>query len=163
MKRLVSLALAAAMALTLTACGGGEQSAGSSQAPEFQVQDAMDAMLEKIGSDDLMELGESDMLDFFGIQAEDMEQFAAVTSAAGITAKEIILVKAAGEDAAQSVQEQLDKRLTNRMAEFKDYLPDQYDIVSQSQVRRDGVYVALIISDQQEELGEIYQGFLDGK
>ena len=159
MKRLISLVLAAVMVLSLSACGGKKESSG----PDFQVQDAMDAMLEHIGADDMMTLSGEDMLDFYGIKAQDMEQFSAAITSTGISAKEIVLVKAVGEDAAQRVQEQLDKRVANRMAEFENYLPDQFDIVANhSQVSRDGVYVSLIISSDLENLSKIYSGFLKG-
>lgn len=160
MKRLVSLALAAVIALSLFACGGNKNASG----PDFQVQDAMSAMLERAGADDMMTLSEKDMLDFYGIKGEDMEQFSAAITSTGVSAKEIVLVKAADEDAAQRIQEQLDKRVTNRMAEFENYLPDQFDIVANhSQVSRDGVYVSLIISSRLEDLSKIYSGFLNGQ
>ena len=160
MKRLISLALVAAMVVGLAACGGNKELSG----PDFRVQDAMDAMLERAGADEMMTLNEGDMLDFYGIRAEDMEQFAAAVTSAGISAKEIVLVKAAGEDAAQRVQEQLNKRVSNRMAEFENYLPDQFDIAANhSRVSRDGVYVSLIISGELEDLSKIYSGFLNGK
>ena len=159
MKRLTSLILAAVTVLGLSACGGGKKASG----PDFQVQDAMDAMLERAGADGMMTLSEGDMLDFYGIRAEDMEQFSAVVTSTGISAKEIVLVKAAGEDAARRVQKQLDKRVANRMAEFENYLPDQFDIAANhSRVSRDGVYVSLIISGELEDLSEIYSGFLSG-
>ena len=159
MKKLIFLALAAAMVLGLSACGGS----GNTSGPDFQVRDAMDAMLELAGADDMMTLSEGDMLDYYGIKAEDMEQFSAVINSTGISAKEIVLVKATGEEAAKSVQEQLDKRVTNRMAEFENYLPYQFDIAANhSQVRRDGVYVSLIISGELEDLNKIYSGFLNG-
>ena len=159
MKKLISLALAAVLVLSLAACGGNRESSG----PDFQVQDAMDAMLEWVGADDMMALSEGDMLDFYGIRAEDMEQFAAAVTSTGISAKEIVLVKAADEEAARRVQERLDKRVANRMAEFKNYLPDQFDIVANhSRVSRDGVYVSLIISSELEALSQIYSKFLNG-
>ena len=160
MKRLIFPVLAAVMILGLAACGGNKESSGA----DFQVQDAMDAMLERAGADDMMTLSERDMLEFYGIRAEDMEQFSAAITFTGISAKEIVLVKAADEDAAQRVLERLDKRVANRMAEFKNYLPDQFDIIANhSQVSRDGVYVSLIISDELEELSKIYSGFLNGE
>lgn len=159
MKKLISLVLAAAVVLGLSACG----TSGKASGPDFQVRDAMDAMLELAGADDMMFLSDGDMLDYYGIKAEDMEQFSAAISSTGISAKEIVLVKAAGEDAAKSIQKQLDKRVANRMAEFENYLPYQFDIAANySQVRRDGVYVSLIISSELEGLNNIYSGYLSG-
>ena len=159
MKKYICLAVSAVLLLALAACSGGEKGKNA----DFQVQDAMDAMLEKAPIDDPLTLGESDMLDFFGIQSDSMEQFAAVTCSNGISAQEIVLVKATDEDSAKAVEEKLQNRLDSRKAEAKDYLPDQYAILEECEVKRDGVYVRLIISPEAQALVDIYQGYLNGK
>ncbi len=159
MKKYICLAVSAMLLLVLAACSGGEEG----KTADFQVQDAMDAMLEKAPIDDPLTLGEGDMLDFFGIQSDSMEQFAAVTCSNGISAQEIVLVKATDEDSAKTVEEKLQNRLDSRRAEAKDYLPDQYAILEQCEVKRDGVYVRLIISPEAEALVDIYQSYLSEK
>lgn len=159
MKKYIYLVLSAVLLLALASCSGGKEEKDA----DFQVQDAMDAMLAQAPVDDPLTLGESDMLDFFGIQSGDMEQFAAVTCANGISAQEIVLVKAADENSAKTVEEKLQNRLDSRRAEAKDYLPDQYAIMEQCQVKRDGLYVRLIISPEEKTLAEIYEGYLSGK
>lgn len=156
MKKMIAAALAAWMLLTLAACSGGSKTA------DFDVQAAMDDMLSAAPISDPLTLGESDMLDFYGIQGEDMESFAAVLCSTGISAQEIVLVEGSSEEGAKRVEEKLQSRLENRKSEFKDYLPDQYDIVSQCQVARDGLYVRMIIHPEAESLVEIYQGYLNG-
>lgn len=157
MKKYIYLAISAILVLALASCSG------KTAAADFQVQDAMDDMLAAAPIDDPLTLSEGDMLDFFGIQADSMEQFAAVTCANGISAQEIVLVKAKDEDSAKTVEEKLQNRLDSRKAEAENYLPDQFAIMDQCQVKRDGVYVRLIISPEEEALAEIYQGYLDGK
>lgn len=151
------LSLALLMLLGISACGGGKQAAA-----DLDVKAVMADMLAKYPIQDGMELNESDMLNFYGIQAEDMEAFAADLAADGITANEIVLVKAKDEDSAKNVETKLQSRLDARRNELNGYLPDQYEIVEKSEVKRDGVYVRLIISPQQDQLVELYNSYLNG-
>lgn len=151
----VLLSLAAVMLLGVSACGGKQATA------DMDVKAVMADMLAKYPIQDGMELSESDMLNFYGIQAEDMEAFAADLASDGITANEIVLVKAKDEDSAKNVETKLQSRLDARRNELNGYLPDQYAIVEKSEVKRDGVYVRLIISPQQDELVDLYNSYLN--
>lgn len=150
------LSLAALMMLGAAACGGKQAAA------DLDVKAVMADMLAKYPIENGMELGESDMLNFYGIPADGMEAFAADLAADGITANEIVLVKAKDEDSAKEVETKLQNRLDARRNELNGYLPDQYEIVEKSEVKRDGVYVRLIISPEQEALVEMYNGYLNG-
>ena len=121
MKKLIAMALAAVVALSVTACSGGED---KKEIDDFYVVAALQDMLTEVEFDDNLMLREEDMLDFFGIKAENMENFAAVACSNGISAQEIVLVKAADEDNAQIVEEKLNNRLNSRAAEAENYLPD---------------------------------------
>ena len=149
------LALTVVLALGAAACGGQKQA-------DLDVQEVMDAMLEQAPIEGGIALTQDDMLNFYGIKGEDMEAFAADLAADGITAKEIVLVKAPTEDSAKAVETKLQSRLDARRNEFSGYLPDQYAVVEKSEVKRDGVYVRLIISPQQGELVELYNRYLNG-
>ena len=99
------LALAVMMAVSAAGCSGGTKTA------DMDVAKVMDAMLEKAPIEGGIELSQDDMLNFYGIQSEDMEAFAANLAADGITAKEIVLVKAKDEDSAKTVESKLQSRL----------------------------------------------------
>ena len=157
MKRGMLMLLAAVMGLCLAACGGGEKAA------ELDVHAAMETLLAEAPIQEAMELTEADMLSFYGIEADQMADFAAVTCAMGIAADEIVIVKAADEDSAQAVEELLLQRLENRKSEFQNYLPDQYEVLTRGTVERDGVYVRLIVSPQSEALAERYSALLKGE
>lgn len=156
LRRALLLALAAMLALGAAACGGGKAQA------DLDVEQVMGALLERAPIEGGIQLTQDDMLNFYGIKSQDMETFSACLAADGITAKELVLVKAAGEDSAKEVEARLQSRLDARRNEFNGYLPDQYAVVEKSEVKRDGVYVRLIISPQQEELVELYNSYLNG-
>ena len=113
------LALAVMMAVSAAGCSGGTKTA------DMDVAKVMDAMLEKAPIEGGIELSQDDMLNFYGIQSEDMEAFAANLAADGITAKEIVLVKAKDEDSATTVEGKLQGRPGARRHQFHNYLPDQ--------------------------------------
>lgn len=159
MKKYIYMILAAAMTLSLTACSGGED---KKEFADFSVQTAMEDMLSQVPVDDPLTLVEGDMLDFFGISADSMEEFAAVTCANGISAQEIVLVKAVDEGKAETVAGQLTKRLEARAAELENYLPDEYAVVSECEVMQHGVYAAMIIHPEHEMMEELYMDYVIG-
>lgn len=129
----------------------------SSKAVEVDVPALMESMLTTAPIDDPLTLTESDMLDFYGIPAEHMTQFAATLCSNGISAQEIVLVETPDETTAAEVATRLQNRLEARMAESKDYLPDQYEIISGCEVVQNGCLVRLIIHPEAETLITLYQ------
>ncbi len=160
MKYGIRVLLACAMLLSLCACG--EQSEQpAKKLVNVSVQTVMDEMLTQVEIQDPLVLTEGDMLDFFGIKGENMAEFAAVTCANGISAQEVVLVKAVDEKNAEEIEEKLENRLENRKAEFENYLPDQYDILTECEVEQDGVYVCMILHPEHEKLEKLYDGYFD--
>lgn len=162
MRYAIRMLLTCSMLLSLCACGGqGEQP--SEKKADINVQTVMEEMLSQTEIQEPLVLSESDMLDFFGIKGEDMTEFAAVTCANGISAQEIVLVKARDEACAELIEEKLENRLENRKAEFENYLPDQYDILTQCEVEQDGVYVCMILHPEHEVLEKLYEDCFDNE
>ena len=74
----------------------------------------------------------------------------------GIKCEEVVLIEAVDSDAAKTVKEQLDKRMEAKLAQNKDYLPEQYAIIQKCSVEQDGNYVSMIVGAEHEKLTEIY-------
>lgn len=158
MKKYFAVVLAGALSLSLCACGGQKE-----EAAQFSVQTVMDDMMTQVTVDDPFVMNENDLLDFFGIKEGDLEEFAAVTCGNGISAQEIVLVKAVDEDSAETVQEKLDNRLESRAAQAKDYLPEEYEIIQACETTRHGVYVSMIVHPEHESLEELYLSYVNGE
>ena len=159
MKKCFVVVLAGALSLCLCACGGQKEP----EYAQFSVQTVMDDLMTQVTVDDPFVMNENDLLDFFGIQETDWEEFAAVTCGNGISAQEIVLVKAVDEDSAETVQEKLDDRLESRAAQAKDYLPEEYEIIQACETTRHGVYVSMIVHPEHEELEELYLAYVNGE
>lgn len=149
------LAMSVLLLLGITACGGVKTA-------EVDVAQVMEEMRKAHPIQGSLQLTDTDMLNFYGIDTDTLESYSAEMAADGITANEVVLVKAKDEESAKTVETKLQNRLDARRNEFKNYLPDQYAVVEKSEVKRDGVYVRLIMSPYQDELAELYDSRLKG-
>ena len=153
MKRMKFAALLLAGVMMLcTACSSSQPA----PAKEVDLPALMEEILQTAPIDDPLTLGESDMLDFYGIKAEQMKQFAAILNINGISAQEIVLIEAADDASAEEIMNKLSNRLSSREAESKDYLPDEYEIISQCEVVRNGTQLRMIIHANAKEAITIY-------
>lgn len=151
-KRISAGILAAVLVLFCAACAKEPSKPADTDLPAL-----MESMLTTAPIDDPLTLTEADMLDFYGISSEMMTQFAATLCSNGISAQEIVLVEATDEETAVQVAEQLQARRDSRLAESKDYLPDQYEIISACDVVQNGRLIRMIIHPQADTLIPLYQ------
>ena len=147
MKRLFSAFVILTMCVLLTACGAKEAKSAD-----------LAAVLGKFPmSGDMMSLTEEDMLDFYGISAEDMKQFAAAVNGTGIRCDEYVLIEAVDTDAAGRVKTALDNRYQEKLNQMDGYLPDEYAVIKACSVEQDGNYVTMIVAENAEKLTKLYQ------
>lgn len=151
MKKLFSLAMALVLALSLAACGQDSGSGKSADLPKV-----LETMKSEVGFSDVIELDEAGLKSNYGIEADDVKQFAALADASGIKCEEVVLIEATDSDAAKTVKEQLGKRMESKLAQNKDYLPEQYAIIKKCSVEQNGNYVSMIVGAEHEKLTQIY-------
>lgn len=151
-KILATLSLILALALCLTACGGGK-SASSGGSADLQ------AVLSEFKlSDEMMTLTLDDLNDvyFMGIDPDDVKQCAAAIHSSGINCDEIIMIEAASADAAERIKGTLEARYQSKLNETDNYLPEENAIIKKCSVTQNGNYVAMIVAPNAAELTEIY-------
>ena len=138
-------------ALALLLCGCGETGG------KKPLKDAVKAAV--TGADELVAASQEDLADLMGIEAEEYDEFVYLTSADGLSAREVVALRAKDEDAKWDVFEKLNVYLSRRRRETRDYLPDQYEILIRSRVEYSGNTVALIVGDNaQEEMRKLLAG-----
>lgn len=151
MKKLMTLAMMLILTLTMAACSQNGDAGKSADLPK-----TLETMKTEVGFDDVVELDKDGLKTNYGIDGEDVKQFAALVDASGIKCEEVVLIEAKDADAAKTVKEQLDKRMESKLAQNKDYLPEQYAIIKKCSVEQNGNYVSMIVGEQHEKLTEIY-------
>lgn len=152
-KVLATLSLLLALALCLTACGGGSKDSGASAPADLQ------AVLSefKLG-EEMMSLSLSDLNDvyFLGLDEADVKQCVGAVHTSGINCDEIILIEATNADAAGRVKAALETHFQAQKDAMENYIPEEFAIMQQCSVTQKGNYVSMIVSPNAKEYTEIY-------
>ena len=147
-KKLLCLCMTLLVMLGVTACSSSQKTADLSK-----VMEDMKAIME---NKDMMDLDESDLMSYYGIEASQVKQFAVYIDSTGIKGDEIILIEGIDADAAKSIKEKIDARYQEKENTMKTYQPEEYAVLKKSKVEQNGNYICLIVSPQGDDLKEIY-------
>ena len=140
MKKILSLILLAAMLLTLTACGGKEESKSVD----------LNALYESYGAymPEMFVPDEDTLMNFLGIDTADCKQYVVMICADGMRTDEVWLIEAKDADALARLTELAENRLASKADETVSYAPDQYLVVEKAQLLTNGNYLALLVSPE---------------
>ena len=140
MKKILSLILLVAMLLTLTACGGKEESKSVD----------LNALYESYGAymPEMFVPDEDTLMTFLGIDTADCKQYVVMICADGMRTDEVWLIEAKDADALARLTELAENRLASKADETVSYAPDQYLVVEKAQLLTNGNYLALLVSPE---------------
>lgn len=94
---------------------------------------------------------------YYGIEAEDVLEFAGGVNTTGVEQEEVVLVKAKDSVAADNVEKALDGRYQAKLNQNKNYNAEQVALIEKCSVERNGSYVSMIVSENAEKITEIYK------
>ena len=143
-KKLLCLCMTLLVMLGVTACSSSQKTADLPK-----VMEDMKAIME---NKDMMDLDESDLMSYYGIEASQVKQFAVYIDSTGIKGDEIILIEGIDADAAKSIKEKIDARYQEKENTMKTYQPEEYAVLKKSKVEQNGNYISLIVSPQGDDL-----------
>ena len=134
--------------LCLAGCGQP-----AAEAPDFQaVYDSMTAVADMPD----MVVVPNDKGEFlFGIAPGDCRQEIVAICQDSLLADELWLIEATDKEAADRIEALAQNRLQQKAAELENYLPEQYQVVQQGQLSREGNCVVLLISPLAKELAKL--------
>lgn len=95
---------------------------------------------------DLAVMSADDLYDLVGVAPEDCDDFAYLADYNALSGRELIVVRAVDEEAADRVEEMLSNYLEQRMRETRNYLPAAYKVLSVAEVRREELLTVLSIA-----------------
>ena len=108
---------------------------------------------------DMQDVDQEQLFSLYGIKDEHVAYFAAIKSTDSVSKDEAIVVQGMDEGSACSVRDALESHYEKVLKESKEYLPDEYEKVKKSEVVKDGIYVYLFISDDNEKMTDIYKSY----
>ncbi|HCA05024.1 MAG TPA: hypothetical protein DEO32_03890 [Ruminococcaceae bacterium] len=158
MKKLCAVLAALIAAVILCSCSGGGEKKESS-VPLSQVFEKIKSQVE---IKDFNEFNNAKSLDrFYGLTDNDFEEYAGGINSSGVNQEEIVLIKAKDEAAAARVKEALDTRYASKVAQNKNYNPQQAAMVEKCSVEKNGLYVTMIVSPNAEKITTIFKSELN--
>lgn len=92
-----------------------------------------------------------------GISPDSYDDAVCYLLAEGTAPDEIIIVRAKDEAGAKTIQQLLEKRLAYKAKSVEQYFTEYQPVVQAGVVRRDGLTVSLIVSDQVSEIIQVYE------
>ena len=151
----VTAVIAAALMLAVILCSCGGQGNGK------KLSEVYASIKSQVTLSEMNEFTDVKALDrCYGISAYLVEDFAGGVNNSGVNMEEIVLVKAKDDNSASAVYTALENRKQAKYNENKNYNPEQAKVIENSNVERNGSYVALIISPNAEQIGKIYHSEL---
>ena len=95
----------------------------------------------------------------YGIDEADIENFALFCST-GATAEEIALFKAVDEAAAQRIMDAVEKRITNQITSYENYVPEEVPKLEDAIIRQNGLFIAYITADKSNKAAKILDAYM---
>lgn len=171
-KKIVGLTICAMLLVSVTACEG--ISNGNQSTPENTTSSAVESsgiskgeICGKIIDDiknychlsDMQDIDKEQLFSLYGIKDEYVAYFAGIKSSSSVSKDEAIVIQAMEEGSACSVRDCLQNHYDKILKESQEYLPDEYEKIKNSKVVKDGIYVYLFISDENDKMEDIYKSY----
>ncbi len=162
MKKIIALALVFVMALALLAgCTSKDDTTAGTESESAKnpaVSDIYAKIEEEVGADNMpmfMDADDEMVSTYYYVSLDDIEEYVGKFPAINVKADEFFIVKAK-DGKAETVKEGIEKRLEDLDAQWKQYLPEQYEYVKNAVVTVNGSYVLLAVGPNAETASEIF-------
>ena len=142
---------AATEALAETDVPAETETPAETEAPADQGGETLQQRMESIAKDaaGLAPFSEDELLDMTGIEPEDYSDFVFLQGDV-MEGREILVLRAKDEEAAEKLAGQMEKYLERRREENKNYAPKAYQALCNAKVERKGLLLVMISGDDAE-------------
>lgn len=114
------------------------------------------AVADAAGLSEMLELTPEELQNLVGIDPEEYVDYAAYQASWGMSPDEIIIVRAVDESKAKDIEEKLKSRVEHKRKSSEVYLTENLPIIDAGVVRRDGVTVSMLITENIEAAQSAY-------
>ncbi|WP_433939985.1 DUF4358 domain-containing protein [Paenibacillus lautus] len=116
--------------------------------------------IEQVVSLQEMKKGDLDKLHkLYKMDPGSVDDFILYTSTSNVKAEELAVIKLKDESQAESVKDKIEQRIETQKVKFKDYRPDEYDLVEHHVLKTKGKYVFLAVSKEADSMERAFDSF----
>ena len=150
-------------AVTIDAADSKTDSASQATVDAKPLGDIFGEIKTKYEVADMMDFSKADDLNrFYGIEVDQVKDFAGGINKSGVDQEEIVIVLAADSKAAESIKASLENRLESKLSQTKNYNAEQYAIVEKCSVDVNDNYVSLFVSKNADAMKEDFKKAISG-
>lgn len=160
-KKMILGFLALAMTVSFAACTNNNKDGGQTA---NEPSKSFSEMAEELGGEieaATMEADETILKDIYHLDLDKVEEAKAYMAMMNVHADDLVLVKAKSEEDAKAVEESLKQRNADSVETWKQYLPDQYELVQNYKLERKGNYVFYTVSEKADDLAKKFQSYFE--
>lgn len=115
--------------------------------------DSLRQSLSQIIDSEHMDIGDSSKLrKLYYISKNEVEDFILYSPKSNMEASEVLILKAKDEEDIEQLKVKVEERIKKQSDSFKNYRPEEYDIISNRVLDIKGKYLILIISSESEKI-----------
>ncbi len=129
-------------------------------AADVSVQSVYEAVGAAVELPSMIEGDDDFISNYYGIDPVDLEEYVFAEAEDATLASAVIIMKVKSSDAAERIVGSLNTVINQKAAEMQDYIPEQYEIVANSSVKTEGLYVYLVIAENAGDIESVIQSAL---
>lgn len=162
-KKITVIMLVAMLSIFMVACSTNNSSNSSKAEPTLSAKEMADKMLEEVEQPTFMELSAEEVNTVYNVDVDKLEDYTIRIPLMNTKAHQIAILKVKDSKDVTEIEDLLKQRAETVQKQFERYLADQYEIAKNYKIVTKGNYVIMVISDQADELLNIYEGFFEQK
>lgn len=158
--KLSALVLALVMSVALCSCNISLGNEVGNQEEMSLVEEIVAEIQKECELPEMTAISEDQLFQYYDIDKNDVANFSAYVSTDSMTKDEIVLIEALTESEACTIRDSLTAHHENLLEESKEYLPDEYEMIKNCEVVKDGIYIRLFISNDADKMEDIYNSYM---
>ncbi|MCS7459639.1 DUF4358 domain-containing protein [Paenibacillus doosanensis] len=143
----VLCALWAAAAVWLTACTNEDQAGDKLSAADVSAAIRQAVKLDELREGDLAKLNK-----LYHLDAGDVDSFMLLTSLSNVRADEVAVIKVKDPARIEAVKAAAARRIEEQIPKFRDYVPEQYQLLERHVIAEKGRFLLLAVSGEADEI-----------
>lgn len=137
-----------------------QESLQEADVADVSVQSVYEAVEAAVELPSMIKGDDAFISNYYGIDPADLDEYVFAEAEEATLASAVIIMKVKDEDAAERIVGSLNTVINQKAAEMQDYIPEQYEIVADSSVKTEGLYVYLVIAENAGDIESVIQSAL---
>lgn len=94
---------------------------------------------------------------YYGLNSNDFEDFRLYLPSSTMDVNELLIIKVKDEKQIEGVENSIEGRISKSLESFKDYAPEQANLIENNEMVIRGKYIFFVISDKAEEMKDKFK------